>query len=141
MCMENRLLLRCTGEEEKHPLAQPESTCVLHSIFKCPVHLGTRCVVEYSYVESGVSIGDGSIVSNMLVPSATAIPGQCFFHTVCVTVGETAGLFVTVVFHIRDNVKKVKPMSELNALNYCGQPMDKALKNLNITQEVRKERL
>ena len=131
------MLLRCTGEEGKHPLVQPESTCVLHSIFQCPVHLGARCVVEYSYVESGVSIGDGSIVSNMLVPSATTIPSQCFFHTVCVTVSETAGLFVTVVFHIKDNLKKVKPMSELNTLNYCGQSMDRALENLKIAQEVR----
>ena len=137
MCMKNRVLTRCADEDEKFSFSHPESTCVLHSFFKAPVQVGSRCVIEYSTFESGVSVGNGSIVSNMLVPSGVNIPSKCFFHTVCVTIGETSGLFVTIVFHIKDNVKRIKPISELNTLTYCGETMDKALKNLKISPQVK----
>jgi hypothetical protein len=92
--------------------------------------------VEYSCLESGVTIGDGSIVSNMMVPAGVTIPPGCFLHTVCVMVDQQDGLFVTVVFSIRDNVKKVVSRDTMNALKFCGQPMEVALKNLAINQEV-----
>ena len=135
MCQTNQAVVRCSDQNTPLP-AQPGSTCIFGTILSTNVTLGKRCVVEYSSVESGVTIGDGSIVSNMMVPSGVSIPPGCFFHTVCVTVDEHDGLFVTVLFSIKDNVKKIMPIEKMNALKYCGQAMDVALKSLAIKQEV-----
>ena len=135
MCQTNQAVVRCSDQNTPLP-AQPRSTCIFGTILSTNVTLGKRCVVEYSSVESGVTIGDGSIVSNMMVPSGVSIPPGCFFHTVCVTVDEHDGLFVTVLFSIKDNVKKIMPIEKMNALKYCGQAMDVALKSLAIKQEV-----
>ena len=135
MCLSNRAVVRCSGSNKSLP-SQPESTCVFSTILDTNVTLGNRCVVEYSSIESGVTISDGSIVSNMMVTSGATIPPGCFLHTVCVMVDKHDGLFVTVVFGIKDNVKKVMPIEKMNVLKYFGQPMDVALKSLAIKQEV-----
>ena len=135
MCLTNQAVVRCSGVNTPLP-PQPESTCIFSTILNTNITLGKRCVVEYSSIESGVTIRDGSVVSNMMVPAVATIPPGCFFHTVCVMVDEQDGLFVTVVFSIQDNVKKVMPTEKMNLLKYCGQPMDVALNSLAINQEV-----
>lgn len=135
MCLTNKAVVRCSHGNAPLP-SQPESTCIFSTILGTNVTLGERCVVEYSSVESGAVIGNSSIISNMLVPSDATIPSACFFHTICVTVGDNDGFFVTVVFSIKDNVKKVMPMRKMNVLKYLGQSMDVALKCLAIKQEV-----
>ena len=135
MCLRNQAVVQCSHGNTPLP-PQPQSTCTMSTILSTDTRLGKRCVVEYSTVESGVSFGDGSIVSNMLVPSDMNIPPDCFFHTVCAMINEQDGLFVTVVFGIKDNVKKIMPIEKMNVLKYCGQPLDVALKSLVIGQEV-----
>ena len=136
MCLTNQAVVHCSDENASLP-RQPESTCIFSTILSTNVTLGERCVVEYSSVECDAVIGCSSIVSNMLVPSGATIPPGCFFHTVCVMVNDTDDLFVTVMFSIKDNVKKVMPIEKINVLKYLGQPMDVALKCLAIRQEVK----
>lgn len=133
MCLKNQAVVRCS---DRKPLLTAESTCTFGTIISSGVTLGKRCVVEYSLMEPGVTILDGTIVSNMLVPTETTIPSGCFYHTVCVMVGKSHGLFVTVVFGITDNMKKVMSMDKMSLLKYLGQPVDIALKCLSIKQEV-----
>lgn len=135
MGLSSRAVVRCSPHNTALPY-QPESTCVFNTILSTDVTLGKRCVVEYSCIDSAVTIGDYSIVSNMLLPSSSSIPSGCFFHTVCAVVEEQDGLFVTVLFGVRDNVKKVVSVEQMNILKYCGQPLDVVLKSLGIKQEV-----
>ena len=56
--------------------------------------------------------------------------------TICVTVDNVSGLYVTVVFGIKDNVKKMAPSDDLAKLQYFGLPLDKAMSLLDLVQVV-----
>ena len=80
--------------------------CTIHSVFKAVATIGSLSVVEYCSFDQPVIIGDNCIVSHCSSASAgpnIVIPSNLFLHTIPVTL--TKPMYVTLVFHIDDNVK------------------------------------
>ena len=108
------------------------SSCILHSYLEGNNNFGQNSVTEYGWLGKGSSIGNNSIVSNVIVSDGLALPDDVFMHTVCVKAenGER-GQFVTVTFGIKDNLKKTcsdaRSSSELK-LHY--RSLDKAMELL-----------
>lgn len=91
-------------------------------------------MLEYCEVNAGSSVGNNCIISNVIIPAGAHIPDDTFMTTVCVSIGDVTGLYVTVVFGVGDNVKKTARPNDLGKLQYFGLPLDKAMALLDIKQ-------
>ena len=111
-----------------------DQRCLIHCYQALPSVVGQQTVLEYSDINVGASVGSNCIVSNVVIPAVACIPDNAFMTTVCVTVGNITGLYVTVIFGINDNVKKTARSDDLGKLQYFGLPLDKALSLLDIKQ-------
>ncbi len=61
------------------------------------VSIGKGTVVEYCILESNVTIGNKSIVSNLHLPSGTSVPDSSFLHTIPLAI-EGRTFFATFAF-------------------------------------------
>ena len=108
--------------------------CLIHCHQTMPSRVGQQTVLEYCDIEQGSSVGDNCIISNVAIPSGGCIPDNAFMTTVCVEVDDVSGLYVTIVFGVKDNVKKTTRSDDLGKLQYFGWPLDKALSLLDIKE-------
>ena len=108
--------------------------CLIHCHQTMPSQVGQQTVLEYCDIQEDSSVGNNCIISNVVIPAGACIPDKAFMTTVCVKVGEVAGLYVTVVFGVNDNVKKTTRSEELGKLQYFGWPLDEALSLLDMKQ-------
>jgi len=100
------------------------SGIVLNSVLAAPGCLVARtAVVEYSLIESIITIGDNTILSNVHINSSMAIPPGFLFHTIAVMVG-TSRRYVTVAFHHTDDMKYTAGMAGTQSLQYGGRLLD-----------------
>lgn len=100
-----------------------------------PSKVGQQTVLEYCDIQEESSVGNNCIISNVVIPAGACIPDNAFMTTVCVEVGDVAGLYVTIVFGVKDNVKKMTRSEDLGKLQYFGWPLDKALSLLDMKQD------
>ena len=108
--------------------------CLIHCHQTMPSKVGPQTVLEYCDIQEESSVGSNCIISNVTIPAGACIPDNAFMTTVCVEVGNLAGLFVTTVFSVNDNVKKTTRSDDLGKLQYFGWPLDKALSLLGMKQ-------
>jgi len=110
--------------------------CTIHSVFKAAVTIGSSSMVEYSRFDGPVVIGDNCIVSHCSCTSdstTTCIPSNLFLHTIPVKLPSTLDKpkYVTLVFHIDDNVKvKAARLPDTNTasqLLFLGRPLSEAV--------------
>ena len=113
-----------------------DQRCLIHCYQTLPSSVGQRTLLEYCNIQAEASVGNNCIVSNVELPSGASIPDNTFMMTVCVTVDNVSGLYVTVVFGIKDNVKRTAPSDDLAKLQYFGLPLDKAMSLLDLAQVV-----
>lgn len=99
-----------------------------------PSKVGQQTVLEYCDIQEESSVGNNCIISNVVIPAGACIPDNAFMTTVCIEVGDVAGLYVTIVFGVKDNVKKMTRSEDLGKLQYFGWPLDKALSLLDMKQ-------
>lgn len=111
-----------------------DESCLIHCHQTMPSRVGQQTVLEYCDIQEGSSIGNNCIISNVAIPAGACIPDNAFMTTVCVQAGDVAGLYVTIVFGVNDNVKKTARSEDLGKLQYFGWPLDKALSLLDIKQ-------
>ena len=111
-----------------------DQSCLILCNLTLPSTVGQHTVLEYCEVSAGSSVGNNCIISNVLIPAGAHIPDDTFMTTVCVSVGDVTGLYVTVVFGVGDNVKKMAKPNDLGKLQYFGLPLDKAVALLDIKQ-------
>lgn len=124
-----------TGEEK----ITTDQRCLIHCYQILPSSVGQRTLLEYCDIQAEASVGNNCIVSNVELPSGASISDDTFMMTVCVTIDNSSGLYVTVVFGIKDNVKKTAPSGDLGKLQYFGLPLDKAVSLLDIVQDSKLE--
>lgn len=116
-----------------------DQRCLIHCHQTLPSTIGQHTVLEYCDINSGSSVGNNCIISNVPIPEGACIPDDTFMTTVCVSSGDVAGLFVTVVFDVGDNVKKMVRSDDLGKLQYRGLPLDRVLRLLALTQDLNQE--
>ncbi|CAH3043541.1 unnamed protein product [Pocillopora meandrina] len=116
-----------------------DQRCLIHCYQTLPSSVGQRTLLEYCNIQAEASVGNNCIVSNVELPSGASIPDNTFMMTVCVTVDNVSGLYVTVVFDIKDNVKRTAPSDDLAKLQYFGLPLDKAMSLLDLVQNSKLE--
>jgi len=110
--------------------------CTIHSIFKADATIGTSTVVEYCRFDHSVVIGDNCIISHCSCTSASIhISSNLFLHTVPVKGLNTPHTpkYVTLVFHIDDNVKvKVgaSGIDRASKLTFLGKPLSETVVGL-----------
>ncbi len=88
-------------------LKQSEKTrvCVIHSILHPSVSVSQGSVVEYSRLEARVKVGSRSIISGCWIGTDLTVLSDTFIHSLSVNLDGKTG-FVTVVFGIKDDLKK-----------------------------------
>lgn len=108
--------------------------CVMHSVLVRESTVAPSSVVEYCRFDAAVTVEGGAIVSNCqwlrsesprLQP--LVLPPETFLHTVSV-LHQGTSLFVTVFFHIADNLKTSVPASDLASLPFLQTTLGSALK-------------
>lgn len=122
--------------EEKIAMDQ---SCLIHCNQTLPSSIGQHTVLEYCDINAGSSIGNNCIISNVTIPAGAHVPDDTFMTTVCVTFGDVTGLFVTVVFGVGDNVKKMARSDDLGKLQYLSLPLDSVLTLLDVQQDSKQE--
>lgn len=132
----SEVMVKRHGESEEKEKTTCEQSCLIQCYQTLPSTIGQYTVLEYCDISSESSVGDNCIISNVLIPEGASIPNNTFMTTVCVTVGDVSGLFVTIVFGIEDNVKKMTKADDLGKLQYLGMPLDKVLALLNAKQDM-----
>ena len=110
--------------------------CAIHSVFKAAATIGSSSLVEYSRFDGPVVIGDNCIISHCSCTSditTTRIPSNLFLHTIPVKLPSTQDKpkYVTLVFHIDDNVKaKAARLPDTNTASqfvFLGRPLSEAV--------------
>ncbi|XP_068731134.1 fucose-1-phosphate guanylyltransferase-like [Montipora capricornis] len=132
------MVIRDGVHEEKEKI-NTDQRCLIQCYLTLPSTIGQYTVLEYCDINSGSSVGSNCIISNVIIPEGACIPDDTFMTTVCVTVNDVAGLFVTVVFGIGDNVKKMARSDDLSQLQYLGMPLDLVLALLDAKLDARQE--
>ena len=117
--------------EEKIAIDQ---SCLIHCNQTLPSSIGQHTVLEYCDINAGSSVGNNCIISNVTIPAGAHVPDDTFMTTVCVAFGDVTGLFVTVVFGVGDNVKKMARSDDLGKLQYLSLPLDSVLTLLDVQQ-------
>ena len=125
-------MVKRTGESEEKIVT--DHRCLIHCHQTMPSKVGQQTVLEYCDIQAVSSVGNNCIISNVAIPAGACIPDNAFMTTVCVEVGDVAGLYVTIVFGVNDNVKKMTRSEDLGKLHYFGWPLDKALSLLDMKQ-------
>jgi len=110
--------------------------CTIHSVFKAAATIGCSTVVEFCRFNQPVTIGDNCIISQCSSTSSNSsvsIPSNLFLHTVPVKVSNTTDVpkYVTLVFHIDDDVKAIAPRQpgadELSLLKFLNRPLSETV--------------
>jgi len=110
--------------------------CTIHCVFKAAVTVGSSSLVEYCRFNGPVVIGDNCIISHCSCISDSStifLPSNLFFHTIPVKLLNTLNgpKYVTLVFHIDDNVKfKAAGLPGTNTpsqLTFLGRPLSEAV--------------
>jgi len=110
--------------------------CTIHSVFKARATIGTSTIVEYCRFDHSVVIGDNCIISHCSCTSASIhISSNLFLHTVPVKQPNTplTPQYVTLVFHIDDNVKAKVGVSGIDTalqLTFLGKPLSETVAGL-----------
>ena len=92
---------------------------VISSVLPSNLVVPKTTIVEYSVIKSaGVTLGDRSIISGCVVDTAVALPGSHVYHTV--PIDDAGDQFVTVAFHIRDDLLK-RRFDSVDGLSYGGR--------------------
>ena len=125
-------MVKRTGVSEEK--IDTDHRCLIHCHQTMPSKVGQQTVLEYCEIQEESSVGNNCIISNVVIPAGACIPDNAFMTTVCVEVGDVAGLYVTIVFGVNDNVKKTTRLEDLGKLEYFGWPLDKALSLLDMKQ-------
>ena len=130
----SEVMVKRSGPSEEK--IDTDQRCLIHCYQTLPSSVGQRTLLEYCNIQAEASVGNNCIVSNVELPSGASIPDNTFMMTICVTVDNVSGLYVTVVFGIEDNVKKMAPSDDLAKLQYFGLPLDKGMSLLDLAQVV-----
>lgn len=125
-------MVKRTGFSEEKIVT--DHRCLIHCHQTMASKVGQQTVLEYCEIQKESSVGNNCIISNVVIPAGACIPDDTFMTTVCVEVGDVAGLYVTIVFGVNDNVKKMTRSEDLGKLQYFGWPLDKALSLLDMKQ-------
>lgn len=93
---------------------EASGSIIMHSILHPSCSVGAPSAVEFSRLEAGVIIGNGSIVSGCWVSEGLSVPDEILVHSLCVNY-EQRPRFVTVIFGINDDLKQSSeaPKAEL----------------------------
>ena len=129
------------GPAKKMKYSPISDGCVMHSLLPSNTKVLENTVVEYSSFDVPVVIGQNSIVSNCAIHHSdlpedgykVVIPHNIFLHTVPVKLNDDLkSSYVTVAFHIDDNLKKEVPVSDLSSLPLLGYDVEDALKHCHV---------
>ncbi|GFO47580.1 fucose-1-phosphate guanylyltransferase [Plakobranchus ocellatus] len=101
------------------------NACIMHSSMSYLSEVSADCVIDYCFFNVPVRVRSKCIISNCQFLSSEAknpsapliIPSEMFIHTVPVFV-QNATLYVTVFFHVDDNLKKSAPVEEFDSLPF-----------------------
>ncbi|XP_066286744.1 fucose-1-phosphate guanylyltransferase-like isoform X3 [Branchiostoma lanceolatum] len=112
-----------------------DEVCLMHSVVSSDATIGRRSVVEYSDVGPNVNVGASCIISNCVLEANTTascvVSDYSFMHTVTVVERETKVLrYVTIIFDIRDDMKKTVAPKDAGKLRYYGMSVDDVAKCL-----------
>eukprot|EP00058_Branchiostoma_floridae_P026233 XP_002611723.1 hypothetical protein BRAFLDRAFT_63586 [Branchiostoma floridae] len=112
-----------------------DEVCLMHSVVSSDATIGRRSVVEYGDIGKDVNVGANCIISNCVLEAKIAtrciVPDYTFMHTVAVVEKETKLLrYVTIVFDIRDDMKKSVAPNDAGKLRYYGMSLDDVAKCL-----------
>lgn len=106
---------------------------VMQSVLHPSCSVGARSVVEYSRLEAGVCIGEGSIVSSCWVGEGLSVPDGVLAHSLCVN-HKQQSRFVTIVFGIHDNLK-LRSSAPREELKLFGRSLEDCLSHWELEDE------
>ncbi|KAL8612927.1 hypothetical protein ACOMHN_035004 [Nucella lapillus] len=134
-----------SNKQQEAPVSRGVEGCVMHSILTSPSSTASSCVVEYCHFEVPVTVEKDSIVSNCqwlrsvagddASTSSLELPAETFLHTVSV-LHEGTSCYVTVFFHISDNLKKSLTSSKLTSLPFLTHTVGSALRQWKLPESV-----
>lgn len=101
------------------------NACVIHSLIPSSSKIAADCVIDYCHFDIPVTIQAKCILSNCQVlnqkqkerRSPLIIPQEMFIHSVPIFV-QNSTKFVTVFFHVDDNLKKSTPVADVESLPF-----------------------
>ncbi|NWR12379.1 FPGT guanylyltransferase, partial [Paradoxornis webbianus] len=100
---------------------------IIQSVLEAGCVVGPGCVVEYSRIGPGVSVGRGSIVSGCCIDASVDIPSDCLLSSVSVRAPGGLG-YVTMAFGLGDDLKRsVRSLSDLHCLQFFGASLPECL--------------
>ncbi|CAG2190353.1 FPGT [Mytilus edulis] len=115
--VENRESKDCS---KKMKFSDVNQGCVMHSCLTSDSTVSPGTVVEYFHADIPVNIGQNSIISNCALLTSEVseslnhcdVPHDLFLHTVPVFHNGST-MYVTIFFHVKDNLKKQAPAKDL----------------------------
>ena len=97
---------------------------VLNSVIEQAASIPSDSIVEYSAIRSQISLGAKTILSNVEVKEKQDIPEGFLYHTVAILL-EGCRKFVTVAFHVTDDMKFSTEVARSDNLQYGGKLLEK----------------
>ena len=100
---------------------------VLNCVIDQPIRVPHDSVVEYSIVRSEVVVGNKTILSNVEITDNVTVPPCFLYHTIPVLVNinsEPVRRYVTVAFHVTDDMKFSTSVSQAENLQFGGRLME-----------------
>lgn len=119
----------CPRPQKISRLSDTALGCVMHSTLPVISNISHTAVMEYCNFDIPINIGQSCILSNCEYTTdlklenaleSLDIPNNLFLHTVPVVLNDTTK-YTTVVFDIKDNLKKVASNSDISSLPYLGK--------------------
>lgn len=118
--------------------------CTMHSILPHSSYIAETAVLEYCHFSIPVTVGQSCILSNceydcrvkMETPRHTLqIPNNLFIHTVPVSI-DNQTKYTTVIFDVKDSLKKVAVGNDVKNLAYLGKRVEDyaAVCNIQLTK-------
>ncbi|XP_076446664.1 fucose-1-phosphate guanylyltransferase-like [Babylonia areolata] len=121
--------------------------CVMHSVLMRSSSFAATCIMEYCHFEVPVVVQENTIVSNCqwlqssedkslgIKSSTLVLPSETFLHTVSL-LHEGTSHYVTIFFHISDNLKMSTAVSKLTSLPFLNRTVGSALKHWQLPESI-----
>ena len=118
------------------------NSCIMHSLIPSPSQIAADCVIDYCQFDIPVTIQSNCILSNCQylrgkakqTISALSIPQEMFLHTVPVLV-QNVTKYVTVFFHVDDNLKKSAPITDVESLPFLSSTVGSFMHSQGMNQK------
>ena len=117
------------------------NACIMHSSIPTSSEISADCVIDYCHFDISVTVQSKCILSNCQflkskakeVSSSLIIPQGLFIHTVPVFL-QNATKYVTIFFHVDDNLKKSVSAKDLESLPFLSSTVGSFLQSQCINQ-------